>query len=291
MAIKKYLDYDGLTELVLKIKELVGDAGSIVYKGTVADVEHLPSLDSTQKVGFMYTVTAAGETTSDFTDGAGLAIAANSEVAVVEVDVSGTATKKWCLLGPVFDVEDKLTFGSTMPSNPSNGDTFLYMGTSTEDTYEAATDLTPLSNPSELGLYVYSSGAYTLSTDVVAAKAFNLYAWYNGTELLYTESETPSIGDAVYIKESDTSWKSGGTVTEYDETQGIKASGATFTSAYYGRFDNSDSSKSRTYYTLIPGRTQGVVYVYDSTESEWVAKTYNDEIIGITNAEIDDLFE
>lgn len=153
---KQYLDYAGLTELVAKIKALVGDAGHIVFKGTVADVAHLPTLNSTQAVGYMYTITAEGTTTADFTDGAGLHVAANSEVAVVEVDVSGTMTKKWCLLGPIFDVADKLTFGSTMPANPANGDTFLYLG----DTTYVYTPVTPegTEDPAALGWYHSTDG-------------------------------------------------------------------------------------------------------------------------------------
>ena len=85
MAEKKYLDYEGLTELVTKIKEFVGDAGKLEFKGTVIDVAHLPSV-AAQKIGYMYTVQTAGVTTADFTDGAGKTIAANSEVAAVQVE-------------------------------------------------------------------------------------------------------------------------------------------------------------------------------------------------------------
>ena len=82
---KRYLDYEGLTELVAKIKEFVGDAGKLEFKGTVIDVAHLPSV-AAQKIGYMYTVQTAGVTTADFTDGAGKTIAANSEVAAVQVE-------------------------------------------------------------------------------------------------------------------------------------------------------------------------------------------------------------
>ncbi len=162
--VKQYLDYAGLTELVAKIKELVTDAGHIVFKGAVADVAHLPTLDSTQEVGFMYTILAEGQTTADFTDGAGLFIAANSEVAVVEVDVSGTPTKKWVLLGPIFDVADKLTFGLTMPASPADGDTFLYLG----DTTYVYTPVTPegTEDPAALGWYHSTDGeTWTAATE------------------------------------------------------------------------------------------------------------------------------
>lgn len=164
MATKKYLDYDGLVELVGKIKEYVGDAGKLEFKGSVATVSGLPTV-AEQKVGWMYTIQQEGETTSDFTDGAGLHIAANSEVAAVSVDVSGTPTMKWCLLGPVFDVSDKLTFGSTMPSNPADGDTFLYLGPTTY-VYPAVADPDPAADPHEEGWYEEDgAGGYQLTSD------------------------------------------------------------------------------------------------------------------------------
>ena len=165
MADKKYLDYDGLVELVGKLKEYIGDTGKLEFKGKVDDVTELPELTE-QKIGYMYTILEEGFTTSNFTDGSGLKIAANSEVAVVEVDVDGTLTKKWCLLGPIFDVSNKLTFGTVMPSNPSNGDIFLFMGNTTYD-YNY-TEVTPegTENPSEEGWYVEDGeGRYEATSD------------------------------------------------------------------------------------------------------------------------------
>lgn len=175
MATKKYLDYDGLVELVGKIKEYIGDAGKLEFKGTVATVSGLPTV-AEQKVGWMYTIQQEGETTSDFTDGSGLRIAPNSEVAAVSVDVSGTPTMKWCLLGPVFDVSDKLTFGTTMPSNPADGDTFLYLGNTTY-TYPAVADPDPAANPQEEGWYESDGeGGYvpTSDTEVDSGKTYYL---------------------------------------------------------------------------------------------------------------------
>lgn len=159
MAIKKYLDYEGLTEYDTKIKEYIGDRGMLEFKGVVATVSALPTV-ADQKVGWMYTVTAEGTTTADFTDGAGQKVAANSEVAAVKVG----NTMKWCLLGPVFDVADKLTFGSTMPSNPADGETFLYLGNTTY-TYSAVTP-EGSENPQEEGWYESDgSGGYTATSD------------------------------------------------------------------------------------------------------------------------------
>lgn len=321
MAEKKFLDYDGLQELVLKIKEYIGDAGKLEFKGVVADVAHLPTL-SEQKVGWMYTVTAKGKTTNDFTDGAGKEVAANSEVAAVKVEgevtnpvwsidggtsyvnssleayvpagTLGSATKlcsgyvataedtdldlgalyvtnddgtsfykvtalgdtfadftkvaveagaafdaltakiasfvdvnvytetktlegmKWCLIGPVFDVSDKLTFGEAMPSNPADGDTFLYMG-ETSYTYDAVTP-TGDENPKALGWYESDGeGGYQL-----------------------TEDETVDSG--------------------------------------------------KTYYTKNEEYVKGVIYKYDESEAKWLSQSSGDTFQAITNEEIDALF-
>lgn len=330
MAEKKYLDYEGLQELVLKIKEYVGDAGKIEFKGTVADVAHLPTL-ADQKVGWMYTIQAEGVTTAQFTDGAGKRVAANSEVAAVKVsgttevpifsvdggssyvtsdltayvptgtvgagtavckvyiatdvdtdleeghwyvtedgrafydatvladtftDITKTAVSNqdaiavldgkytesafadlntytetitgdvmlWCLLGPVFDVSDKLSFGDAFPSNPANGDTFLYMGpTTTEDVYNELT-LEDGADIEGLGYYHRAAGTtdpWTLASETTA----------DTTTYDYAEKETVEK----YVK--------------------------------------------------------GVIYVYDETEGDWIAQTAGDTFTPISNQEIDALFD
>ena len=325
MADKKYLDYEGLQEVVSKVKEYVGERGHLEFKGTVANVAALPAL-SDQKVGWMYTVLAAGITTADFTDGAGKAIAANSEVSAVKVEgttqnpvwskdggttyvdadldavtlegtvgagtklcevyvadgtethlVSGTwyatedgssfftvtalaetfadftkeavsdedaiaelGTKytgsafadlnvytetitadvmKWCLLGPVFDVSDKLTFGDTMPSNPEDGDVFLYMGATT---------------------YVYTEVTVNPGDDPAAL------GWYHSDD----DGATWSLA------------------TEHT------ADTATYKYA----------TKDEQYVT-------GVIYKYDLSQTKWVAQSSGDSLVPITNGEIDVLFE
>lgn len=330
MAEKKFLDYDGLQELVLKIKEYVGDAGHIEFKGAVSDVAHLPALN-TQKVGWMWTVTAKGKTTADFTDGADKTIAANSEVAAVKV--SGTSTKsiysvndgttyvdsdlsaytptgtvgagtkvcdvyiatdadtdledghwyvtedgssfydatvlantfaditktavsnedaiaalgtkytgsafvdlntyeetitgesmKWCLLGPVFDVADKLSFTlDSMPANPQNNDVVMYLGETTyKDEYNELT-LEDGADIEGLGYYHRATGTtdpWTLASETTA----------------------------------DTS--------TYDYAEKVQ----------------------------VEDLVQGVVYKYDETEDKWVGLNSGDTFTPITNEEIDNLF-
>lgn len=328
---KRYLDYDGLQELVLKIKEYVGDAGKIEFKGTVADVAHLPALTD-QKVGWMYTVTNESVTDSNFTDGAGKKVAANSEVAAVKLNGTtevpiysvdggssyvtsdltaytptgtiGAATKLcdgyvatasdtdliegtlyvtddsgtsfysvsalaetfadftkvavetgtafdaltalftgssfvdvntytetitgdvmlWCLLGPVFDVSDKLTFGDTFPAGAADGDTFLYMGpTTTEDVYN---ELTLEDGANIEGLGYYHRAAGTTDPWVLASETTADTTTYD-----YAEKETVEK----YVK--------------------------------------------------------GVIYVYDETEGDWIAQTAGDQFVAITTSEVDVLFD
>ena len=324
MAEKKYLDYEGLTELVAKIKDYVGDAGKLEFKGTVIDVAHLPGV-AAQKIGYMYTVQTAGVTTADFTDSAGKTIAANSEVAAVQVEgttevpvysvdagvsyvtadlqaytptgtmsaatklasayvADGTETHlvdgtlyvtedgasffsvtaladtfanftkvaiddedtiaelgtlytgdsfkdlnaytetitgnvmMWCLLGPVFDVSDKLTFGFAMPSNPAQDDVFLFLG----DTTYAYNEVTP-----EIG-------------DDPAA-----LGWYHSDD-------------------SGATWE---LATEHEAD--------TVTYIY--------ATKDEEY-------VQGVIYKYDETDG-WEALNSGDTMIAITTSEVDALFE
>lgn len=296
---KKYLDYEGLTELVAKIKEYVGDAGKLEFKGTVIDVAHLPNI-AAQKIGYMYTVQAAGVTTADFTDGAGKTIAANSEVAAVQVEgttevpvysvdagvsyvtadlqaytptgtmsaatklasayvADGTETHlvdgtlyvtedgasffsvtaladtfadftkvaiddedaiaelgtlytgdsfkdlnaytetitgnvmMWCLLGPVFDVSNKLTFTTTTMPAGTDGLVIMYLGETTY-TYDAVVDPDPEANPKALGWYESNgSGGYVLTEDETVLDAKTYYIkneeYVQGVVYQYSESE------------------------------------------------------------------------------------------------------
>lgn len=325
MAEKEYLDYEGTVELVAKIKEYIGDAGKLELKGKAATVASLPALNL-QKVGWMYTVIAAGKTTADFTDGAGLEVAANSEVAAVKVEgetentifsvddgttylaadlteytptgAVGSATKlcdayiaastdagltegdlyitddngssfyhvtalgetvadftktqvadetaletlntkygdnefvdlnkytetvtgevmKWLLIGPVFDVSDKLTFGDGMPSDPNDGDTFLYMGETT---------------------YVYTPVTPEVGDDPAAL------GWYHSTD-----GETWELA------------------TEHE------ADTATYQYA----------TKDEQYVT-------GVIYKYNLATTSWVAQSSGDTMVPISKAKIDALFD
>lgn len=172
MADKKYLDYAGLQTLVQNIKNYCDDIAHVVLKGSVAGVADLPSLVlATTKEGEMYTIQNDDSTTADFVEGAGKHIEANSEVAVTVV----SGVKKWFVLGPIFDVSDRLQFGTTMPATDlTNGRTFLYMGETTY-TYSAVTPVGD-ENPQALGWYVEDgSGGYELTTDTTVQSGTTYY--------------------------------------------------------------------------------------------------------------------
>ncbi len=160
---KEFLDYEGLAEVIAKIEEKYGLKGSLTFRGTVATVSALPAVAGCE-VGDMYTVSAEGQSTPDFTDGAGQVVAANSEVAAVNTGTDTAPAMKWCIIGPVFDVSGKLSFGSAMPASPSSGDTFLYLG-STAYTYDAVADPPSDVDPSALGWYEFDGMDYALTTD------------------------------------------------------------------------------------------------------------------------------
>jgi hypothetical protein len=87
-------------------------------------------------------------------------------VVCVNVGTEALPVLKWQILGPVFDVTDKLTFGTSMPASPTTDDTFLYLGNTTY-TYDAVSYPPIDANPKALGWYEYDSGtsSYVLSDD------------------------------------------------------------------------------------------------------------------------------
>ena len=162
MAEKTYLDQDGLDLLVQNIKDYCDALGHFVFKGVASGVANLPALaDAT--VGDVYTISSDDVTTADFMEGAGKAINANDEVVCV---LNSSDVKKWAVLGPIFDVSDRLQFGSAMPTTDlTNGRTFLYMG----DTTYTYTPVTPAGteDPAALGWYHSDDGGttWTLATE------------------------------------------------------------------------------------------------------------------------------
>lgn len=155
MANKKYLDYAGLSTLVEEIENKYGLRGAMAYKGTVQTISALPTV-ATCRVGDMYNVVNGGTTTDDFAEGAGHEFNAGDNVVAINIAPDDApAVMKWDVLGGIFILKDKLTFGSSMPLNPQNNDTFLYLG----NTSYVYTSVTPEEgdNPKAKYWYEYDS--------------------------------------------------------------------------------------------------------------------------------------
>ncbi len=209
MATKKYLDFEGLAEFKAKCDEAYALNGALTFKGTAATISALPTVAGCS-VGDMYNVTTGGTTTADFVEGAGKVLDDGENVVAVKVTVEvepgvESEVMKWDILGGVLDVSDKLTFGSSMPAAPADGDTFLYLGDTTY-AYTAIVDPDPEENPSEEGWYVSDGeGGYELSVDTEVQVGTTYYTraeqYVKGVIYVYNESGSEwiaqSSGDAM----------------------------------------------------------------------------------------------
>ena len=212
-----------------------------------------------------------------------------TDEAVAALNITGT-TYAWenVPVSPGGSADDKLTWGTALPaSGMEDGDPFLYMGPDV-NTYDEVSGLTPESNPQALGLYESDgSGGYEFSTDTAAV--VNLFAWYNGSEQLFTLTETPEVGDPVWKSNgSGTGYESAGTVTEFNSSDGIKASGAAFDS-FYGRFSPADVT-GKTYYALKT-LIAGTIFQYDESAGAWVPKTAAGDVESIPVADVEAMFD
>lgn len=162
MAVKKYLDLEGLQHFLAKTDERYASIQALVYKGVVADIAHLPTV-ADEEIGNMYTVTTGGTTTADFVEGAGKDLQDGENVVAVNTGTDADPVMKWDILGGVFKITDRLQFVETMPADPVDEQIVLYLG----DTTYTYAEVTPVGteNPQELGWYELVSGEYVLSTD------------------------------------------------------------------------------------------------------------------------------
>ena len=189
---------------------------------------------------------------------------------------------------PTTEMGDVLPYGAQFPENPEDRNAFLYVGPDTF-IYQVATGLTPISNPQALGLYEEDgSGGYERSNDYQAV--VTSYCWYNGSEELFTLSETPSVGDAVW-KFDGSEYHSAGTVTEYDSSDGIKASESSWPESFYARH-SSDDVAGKTYYESVPQYLSGQIYVYNQSTTSWINVSKKNVVKGqITEKIFSEIFE
>lgn len=193
----KYLDLTGLTYFKGKLDEEYASIKALVFKGVKANIASLPTV-ANEAIGSMYTVTTGGTTTADFVEGAGKTLQDGENVVAVNTAAEGEpVVMKWDILGGVFDISDRLQFGDSMPANPVDGQTFLYMGAITYEYNE----VTPSGeeNPSALGWYEYDDATeqYVLSEDVTV----------DGSKTYYTRGAEEYVTGVIYVYDiATTSW-------------------------------------------------------------------------------------
>ena len=195
--VKKYLNYEGLAYFKTKLDAEYASIKAFVFKGTVTNVAGLPTVGTTA-IGSIYNIQNADVTTNDFVEGAGHPIQAGENVVAINTAAEGDpVVMKWDILGGVFEIEDRLQFGSTMPASPVDGQTFLYMGDTTY-TYD---EVTPVGdeNPNELGWYESDgAGGYVLSSDTTVDAGKTYYEkneqYVTGVIYVYDASTTSWTG-------------------------------------------------------------------------------------------------
>ena len=213
MANKKYLDLEGLQRFLQKADERYASIQALVYKGVVADIAHLPTV-ADEEIGFMYTVTTGGTTTSDFVEGAGKDLQDGENVVAVNTGTDADPVMKWDILGGVFKITDRLQFVDTMPVSGEDGQVLIYLGETTY-TYDAVTP-TGEENPSEEGWYELVSGEYVPTSDQTVD---NQKTYYERTGEEYVQ------GVIYQYDDTDNEWKplSSGDVMVAITTQEIDA--------------------------------------------------------------------
>lgn len=173
-----------------------------------------------------------------------------------------TTVNKWDLMGGLFDLEGRyLEFGEQFPKNPVDGRTFLYMG---EDTQVYTLVASPSGRPADNG---YFEGTFTPVADPTTI--------FNPKQQGLYEEILPSTTPATYVLSSDIAYDN--TKTYYD---GVFVASADTT-----------VDPAKAYYTEADQYKHAVIYQYDATtEKDWVAQSASNDMIPITNNEIDDLF-
>ena len=300
----KYLDYEGLSHLVEKLDAKFAPVSAIEFKSTVADIAHLPALN-TQKAGFMYNITTGGITTSDFVEGAGHIVADGENVAAVEL-LTGEYTA--VPADQVTDDKDPKALNwyefvndEYIPSTDRIADTTKTYYTANSvikwDLMGGVFDLEsrylefgtqfPV-NPINGRVFLYMGPDTNVYTAVDSPSGRpNENGYYEGTftevadqstivnpkqEGLYEQSSNIYVHSSDIERNTSKTYYSGAFVASTDTTVDV----------------------SKTYYTKASQYKHAVIYQYDSTLAvqDWVAQTASgtDDLVPITTAEIDELF-
>ena len=203
MATNQYLDKAGLKKVLKKLKEKFASIDAIIFKDAVANITALPAL-SDAKAGWMYTITSEDTTTADFVEGTGKVIDAFSEVVCVNKGTESVPELKWFIMGNVFSLKDKVSFGEELPVAPFDKQAFCYTG---ENTYKyTATTPSGTESPAAYSWYEKVGENYTPSTDVSVDPGKTYY-----------EREDDKIKGIIYVYDAaESKWISGAADSDTD---------------------------------------------------------------------------
>lgn len=296
---KQFLDYEGLQELVAKIKEKYATIKAFIFKGTVANIAALPPI-ADQKPGYVYNVTKGGTTTADFDIGAGHTLRDGDNVVAINNGTDAVPIMKWDILGATFVIEDRLQFGDTFPSEPENDQTFLYMGDTTYTYTNVSATLTPSDNPSTASYFEYDeiNNEYNPSADLYVDESKTYYTIASDTPTSDPQAEGfYELDGTKYVASTDTTVDSGKTYYKASIATVVRGDNPKTMGLY--ETDGTDYSltndeyvvSGKNYFTRAEQYVTGVIYKYNTASTSWVPQTAGDTYIPITKSQIDSLFD
>lgn len=296
---KQFLDYEGLQELVAKIKEKYATIKAFIFKGTVANIAALPAI-ADQKPGYVYNVTKGGTTTADFDIGAGQPLRDGDNVVAINNGTDAVPIMKWDILGATFVIEDRLQFGDTFPSEPENDQTFLYMGDTTYTYTNVSATLTPSDNPSTASYFEYDevNNEYNPSADLYVDESKTYYTIASDTPTSDPQAEGfYELDGTKYVASTDTTVDSGKTYYKASIATVVRGDNPKTMGLY--ETDGTDYSltndeyvvSGKNYFTRAEQYVTGVIYKYNTASTSWVPQTAGDTYIPITKSQIDSLFD
>ena len=304
----KYLDYEGLQRLVQNIDRKYAPISAIVFKSTVEDIEHLPSL-AAQKAGYMYNVRVGGLTTANFVEGAGHIVADGENIAAVELltgvynpVLSPAATDDPKALG-WYESDGAATPTYTLSQDrlPVAGKTYYTAETvmkwdlmggvfDLEDRYLEFGDRFPQGPASRMTdgrtfLYMGETvKGYTYVADPEGRPNENGY--FEG-EFVHADPATIYNPKQQALYEEDPVLANVFVLSEDTEKQ----EGKLYSVGTFAASTDVSVDPTKKYYTEADLYKKATIYTYNATTEDWEAQSSGgSDMIPITNAEIDDLF-
>lgn len=174
---KRFLDYNGLSQVLARIKAAINKlGGALTYKGVVDTVDNLPLLAAASpSAGWVYTIKQAGVTNDQFVEDTGTAFEAFTQVAVI---YDSSVGYKYTIMGTIFGDEINVIFSDTTPVSTGKC-VYVYTGNKAVPSYTIVTYNEYL-NPSANYLYEKkSTGGYTLTSDTSMQENKSYYRAYS----------------------------------------------------------------------------------------------------------------